>query len=603
MRKKNLCPIGLSIGLWALLWAVSAGSCNFLLGPEGQEGTLTLILPEARGRGMAAPAGSGAAGASRAVLSDGFIGGLVYRFTFTRSGGGFVSLEAKGGKATVSLAAGKWAIAAAAYDPGAPEAAVGYGSAEVTMTAGRSNSVIISMRVDPAYEADLTAVYIHTEAELRRLGAGVNGLAIDDPHRTFYLENDIVLTQPWNPVGDEANAFKAKFDGQGHTITLNGFADLSAEYLGLFGYTRGAEVKNLRIECNLGDRDYPLALSSAQTSTYVGAAAGFADGASVFENIRVSGSLGFSHTGGYYTRIGGITGGNHNSSRISSCHVRAAIYAEEQSGETGSSISVGGIAGENQDTDFSGGGIIEKSSFAGTLRGEGDNGSVYAGGIVGDMFSGEISDCYASGRVEARSFAGYEVCAGGIAGGGNRIERCYARVFVHADGNGEIYGGGIGGVVNSGTFSQCYALGGVTVTNNGTGDCRAGGITGKNYQGTVEYCAALNDVRSNNSADARGIAGRKQLGTTFTSNYAAGDMTVSPNGTPLPDTDLDGDSAYALADFEGPAAGTVYGLSALNWDFTPGTGGWKFISGYGYPVLFWQTEAPADGLEGAIDPM
>jgi hypothetical protein len=53
------------------------------------------------------------------------------------------------------------------------------------------------MSVDPAYEAALTEIYIHNEAELRRIGAAVNGLAINDPSRTFYLEKDIVLTPPW----------------------------------------------------------------------------------------------------------------------------------------------------------------------------------------------------------------------------------------------------------------------------------------------------------------------------------------------------------------------------------------------------------------------
>jgi hypothetical protein len=591
MGKKELCRINLSAWLWVLLCVIFAGSCDLSPRPEHQEGTLTLILPETRRQGTAT---SVRAGTSRSVLPDGFTGGLVYRLTFSRSDGSFAALEAGGGGTTVFLEAGGWTIEAVAYDPGTPAATIGYGSAVITVIAGQNTSVRIPMQIDPAYEAGLTDIYIHNEAELRRVGAAENGLAIDDPHRTFYLENDIVLTKPWRPIGDEANAFKAKFDGQGHRVTINSFEDLSAAYLGFFAYTSGAEVKNLQIECNLGDSDYPVPLSSAKTSTYVGAAAGFADDASVFENISVSGSLYFSHTGGYYTHIGGIIGGNHNFSRISSCHVRAAIYGEEQSGGAGSSISAGGIAGENQDTDFSGGGIIEKSSFAGTLRGEGDNGSVYAGGITGDMNSGSISDCYASGTVDAWSFAGYEVCAGGIAGGSNRIERSYARVFVHAEGSGEIYAGGIGGVVNSGTFSQCYALGDVTVTNNGSGTCWAGGITGKNYQGAVEYCAALNDVRSNNSPDARGIAGRKQLGTTFTSNYAASDMAVSPNGTPPPDTDLDGDSAHALADFEG--TGTVYGSSALNWNFTA-SGGWKFISGYGYPVLFWQANPPTSGPE------
>jgi hypothetical protein len=69
------------------------------------------------------------------------------------------------------------------------------------------------MTVDPAYEALLTEIYIHNEAELRRIGAAVNGLAIGNPARTFYLENNINLTQPWDPIGDDTTPFMANFDG------------------------------------------------------------------------------------------------------------------------------------------------------------------------------------------------------------------------------------------------------------------------------------------------------------------------------------------------------------------------------------------------------
>jgi hypothetical protein len=56
------------------------------------------------------------------------------------------------------------------------------------------------MKVDPAYEGLLTDIYIHNEAELRRVG---RDFAIDGTIR-FYLERDIVLTQPWTPIGDSA---------------------------------------------------------------------------------------------------------------------------------------------------------------------------------------------------------------------------------------------------------------------------------------------------------------------------------------------------------------------------------------------------------------
>jgi hypothetical protein len=49
-------------------------------------------------------------------------------------------------------------------------------------------------------------------------------------------------------------------------------------------------------------------------------------------------------------------------------------------------------------------------------------------------------------------------------------------------------------------------------------------------------------------------------------------------------------ASYARADFEG--SGNQGKYTALNWNFTPGTGEWKWLPGYDYPVLQWQTTPP-----------
>jgi hypothetical protein len=46
-----------------------------------------------------------------------------------------------------------------------------------------------------------------------------------------------------------------------------------------------------------------------------------------------------------------------------------------------------------------------------------------------------------------------------------------------------------------------------------------------------------------------------------------------------------------LSNFEGPPAGTLYGSGYLDWDFASD---WKFIGGYDYPALSWQTTPPTD---------
>jgi hypothetical protein len=566
--------------------ALCANSCRLPPGPDFGKGTLTLLLPQTAAPENPARYASG--GLSRSALADSVTGSLVYRLTLAGPGE-TLTLESGGGRASISLNAGEWIIDAAAYAPGDPATLVGSGTLAITVAAGQNRSVRIPMQVDAAYEGALTEIYIHSEADLRRIGTD---FAIDGSFITaFYLERDIVLTQPWTPIGDASTPFKALFDGQGHSITINAFADLSAEYLGLFGYTAAAEVQDLTLRINLGRADAPLDLTGTNYIS-VGALTGYASLASLFENITVTGTMHLVSGTAYSVSCGGIIGANYGST-IRSCTVKAALSAE---GQNTTGVSIGGVAGENQN---SAGTPIEQSSFTGTIRADTNNENTRAGGITGAMSTGTIRDCYASGRIEA--FGGNLVYAGGIAGMSNNIENCYAWADVSASGNLEVYAAGIVGELQ-GPLSQCYARGDVSATNNSTGDCYAGGIAGQNYQGQIEYALALNTrVEANNSPEARGIAGRKQLGTTFTSNFVASSMTISPNGSPAADPDLDGDTTtYDYTDFQGPAPGAAYGSGFLDWDFT-GTGGWTFIPGYYYPVLPWQT-APPEEPGALVDP-
>jgi hypothetical protein len=59
--------------------------------------------------------------------------------------------------------------------------------------------------------------------------------------------------------------------------------------------------------------------------------------------------------------------------------------------------------------------------------------------------------------------------------------------------------------------------------------------------------------------------------------------------------DLCGDTNYAKENFmEQEPTSDVYNDDHLDWDFTSGTGDWKFLTstGYPYPVLSWQTSPP-----------
>ncbi|MDR1175452.1 MAG: hypothetical protein LBK83_08300 [Treponema sp.] len=596
MNTKSLCQKNssiITIGLPVLLCAavLSAVSCNLPGGPDVEKGSLTLFLPETSTQGAASQRASVqnmAAGVSRSVLPDNFTGTLVYKLTLSGPGE-TQTLEAGGGGTTVSLDAGQWTVEAAAYDPGNPSVTVGSGSAVITVVAGQSSSVRIPMKVDPAYEALLTEIYIHNEAELRRVGTD---FAIDGSV-SFYLERDIVLEQPWTPIGNpgglfspDYEPFRAVFNGQEHSITVRSFSGAkkagNGVFFGFFASVENAKIKNTTIKYELSG---PVDIRTGDGSTYydshAGGVAGFADNTS-FENVRVTGNFSIIADGDSSLNMGGIVG-DVNFGTITNCHVTGNIGGTS----TEKALNIGGIAGSSM-------GPITGSSFTGAVNGSAPSGNGYAGGIAGYIENGNVTSSYVSAQVEGE---GFYVYAGGIVGkavSDSTIEHCYAWVIVDAEGIRDVCVGGIAGSTGAPSsplpvVTACYALGTVTGSGDTTTTKSAGGIVGS-YSGIIEYCAVLNTSISFTGAtdidEVAGMADAFSLGN-IQYNYTAADIAGFPGSSGF----WSGTSTPRV-DFTGPAPGTVYSTANLNWNFAAGTGDWKFISGYDYPVLSWQTTPP-----------
>jgi hypothetical protein len=611
-------------------------SCDLPQEMGGGEGSLTVVLP---GGSM-----------DRSVLPNSMLGTLKYSLKFTKNSGGSSPItvpEVNGGTYTINLAIGGWTIDVEAYD--SFNVLVGTGTESATVTAGQQNHITILMHVDSFYEAALTDIYIHNEAELRRIGTD---FSINGGITAFYLESDITLTQPWTPIGDSATPFSAVFDGRGHTVTVGGGFDpaaLTNYELGLFGYADGAEIKNLDIVWNMGSISSPaqLPMPNYVPSQTIGGLAGTLDNVSKVENVSVRGSFCFNQTGSTDgLLLGGIAGMVMGGSEIQLCSVSdAVIYGNSAatmrvggvagSSDDGASIkkssfagtvksggSAGGIAGSSSDTLISechasgtitgverAGGIagefestfsIAASSFTGTVSGDSLSSDSYAGGVVGWSPSGSIERCYAAGNVEARS-ASNNAYAGGIAGlFGDSISDCYAYTNIHADGSAGSFAGGIAG--DALAIARCYAAG--TVKAEGSGIVYAGGISGQvNDTGGHTGCIVLLDaLDGGSSADVHTLFGGVYMGTAAnTNNKVWGDIAITQSGniykngtaSPLsgysPDTVKDASFDF-VASFQGSSSQATY--TGAGWNFTAGTGVWKWIGGYDYPVLSWQTAAP-----------
>ncbi len=128
------------------------------------------------------------------------------------------------------------------------------------------------------------------------------------------------------------------------------------------------------------------------------------------------------------------------------------------------------------------------------------------GVLVGSVYKGTVSSCYASGAVTGKQ------CVGGLVGRNNwegSVTSCSSNT-VTGDGDGTTVGGLVG-YNDSGTIMSCYATGTVT------GDYEVGGLAGRN-SGTVTLSYASGAVTGGDRVG--GLVGPN--GGTITSCYATG---------------------------------------------------------------------------------
>jgi hypothetical protein len=591
---------GLGAALFSCLLVLSCDFPQAVGHGNDEKGRLSIVLP-------------GGNHGARAVLPDQFTTTLRYQITLTGPGGEIIERETVGGTLTVLLEPGDWTVTVKSYDG---NNYVGTGSGTARVVPGEPVSVLIKMSVDPGYEANLTDIYIHNEAELRRIGTD---FAIDGT-KNFHLENDITLTEPWTPIGPSAGSpFMAVFDGHEHTVTVTAFSPdaLAAEYMGFFGAAEDAEIKNLRVAYNLGGTVHN---TSTEMFVYAGGITGYAQTTSI-RNVKVSGSLRVSNSNIHFPpspsfstslKIGGIAGAYFDGI-IENSHV---IQARGDTLEgSAADVYAGGIVGELSSTYSSP--VIKASSFTGTAAAQsaGGNGVACGGGIAGQIYKGTITACYAAGTIQVTaSPAGNfpPAYAGGIAGysagTGITITNCYTVTAVDADSPaansspGSSYAGGIAGYANSiGEISKSYAAG--AVKGQGATGVRAGGLVGEfGAGGTIEYCRnflttldgdASGDVHTlfaggsvppviHNDNSFWNAVAITRGGTTYTNNdsFASLNWHSTYDGVTSPPT------LFPPAYYADPSSVSD---SYPTWNFSAD---WAWISGYALPVLSWQTSPP-----------
>ena len=398
------------------------------------------------------------------------------------------------------------------------------------------------------------AIEIDTPEELAKIGVDKE-YPLDG---NYILTADINLggdTNPWNPIG----TFTGTFDGAGHTISglyIVENRDPTSQGSGLFSYlSSGGTIKNLTVKGDI----YPENIGNSvggvagicnggkisnctsgvniigETQSTVGGVVASAEDGSTVENCRYTGTIDVTYNKNNNSMgMGGVVG------QASDCTIRNC----ENAGTVQTNIWKGGIVGRNN-----GGAQVLNCRNSGIVESNNPAAGAGSGGIVGDNY-GVIRDSYnastgivtggsATGGVTAKNAAenGGATCivencynagtvrgsgdVGGVVGHNNSsvngytatVKSSYNTGTVINDGSGNV--GGVIGVIESGSVSDCYNTGAVTAIGG-----YAGGVAGFNgYSGysigTVESCYNIGTVRveSEGSGSAGGVVGYNQPGS------------------------------------------------------------------------------------------
>lgn len=335
----------------------------------------------------------------------------------------------------------------------------------------RPNNTVVGRTVNVVF----INTSIYTVEDLLLMANTVNE-GLFAPNLVFTLMADLVIDSSHvmsATIGNQDNAFKHKFYGNGHTITIAYDANQTqpplhcGQYGGLFGRTAStAQINDLTVVYTGGS------FGDVQTTDYIGGLVGENNGRISNCTVVLGTPSGASGKGSaatlYGIRVGGIAGSNGSTATVQDCVVYnyGTLYGVTRSNEN---VYVGGVTGFNQGTidnvqvyhqpsdEYSvRAGYVSQAGWGTTYVGgiSGNNGNriahvyvqlvgakldsqstsstiSYAGGAVGSnmgVLEAVVVDISAGSLIHSSS-----AIAGGLAGANNRIIR-NAMVQPAADG-------------------------------------------------------------------------------------------------------------------------------------------------------------------------
>ena len=386
---------------------------------------------------------------------------------------------------------------------------------------------------------------IGTTADLLALAAnesdyGKHFLLTADINLSSYTFSAAVIAPDTNNSSDGfyGVAFTGDFDGAGHKITnLTIISSAGKDYLGLFGYIDGGEIKNLGLE--------NVRVIGGNGSSCLGGLAADNNG-----DIRNCYSIGTVTSGNTSTFLGGLAG--YNSGSIDDCNSTAAVTCGINSS------SLGGLVGESE-------GDIRNCLSTGNVTG--GNTAYNTGALVG-YNNGDISDCYSTGAARGGNNSR---AVGGLVGwnddGGNIITSYSTGTVTGGDTSYNI--GGLVGYNLLSSVSNCYSTGNAT---GGDDSGALGGLVGWNNDGDITNCYSTGAV--DGGFRLGGLVGYDLPGSVSSSYFLVTSGPDDSNAVPLTDAQMKQQSRFVGWDFVGETANGTDNI----WTITEGVSYPKLVS-------------------------
>lgn len=243
------------------------------------------------------------------------------------------------------------------------------------------------------FNSTKTEFEISTAEEFAGIAVLQNEGYTDFKNKTIIFKNDINLNgRFWTPIGDKANPFRGKIEGNGNTIKgISIIFKTTQHYFGLFGAVSNASLNNFIIKglitINI-ENYYPM--------QYVGSCCGYAS-ESTFDNIISNVDVRYNRetnsSDKYEICVGGFAG------YLYDCDLKGIQFNGEYYARFGDSSPYGGYL-QNSKFDFGGlfaSGYNSKINFCSVIS----KVYVYLGGISVGSAAGSpvvkrgICNCYA----------------------------------------------------------------------------------------------------------------------------------------------------------------------------------------------------------------